>query len=187
MGDRAWHDRKYERGAAMVEFALVLPLLLMLLVGIASAGLAYNHKLSLTHAAREAGRFGATLPVTNFTNMNSWLDAVAQRAVDDAAGTLAPGTPGLIICVAYVHPDGTLATDSSTMRVDDGSPPVSYTTLAPNPLDLTEWCFADGRPTDERRVQVSVRREVDFNVVVFQTTLTLGSDAVNRFEAALGF
>ena len=43
-------------GAALVEFALVLPLLLMLLLGMVGAGLAWNQQLQLTHATREAAR-----------------------------------------------------------------------------------------------------------------------------------
>jgi len=31
-----------------------------------SAGVAYNLKITLTHAAREAARYAATLPVSNF-------------------------------------------------------------------------------------------------------------------------
>lgn len=165
-----------DRGAALVEMALVLPLLLMLLLGIVSAGIAYNHQLSLTHAAREGGRFAATLPVKNFTTMGGWLDAVAQRTLDDAVGTLAPGTPGLFVCVAFVHPDGTAALDSTASRIDDEG-----TVTYPNAP-----CFTDGRPSDERRVQVVVGRDVDFNAIVFQTTIALDSEAVNRFEAGFG-
>ena len=45
-----------QRGAAMVEMALVLPILVMLLLGIFEFGRAYNAKITLTHAAREAVR-----------------------------------------------------------------------------------------------------------------------------------
>ena len=161
-------------GAALVEMALVLPLLLMLLVGIVSAGIAYNHQLSLAHSAREAGRYGATLPVSNFGTMSEWLDAVAVRAVDSAVGTLGPGTAGFFTCVAFVHPDGTTALDSTFRRVDNGSGSPTYEAGV---------CFADGRPNDERRVQVRVARDVNFNAVVFSRTVNLDSDAVNRVEA----
>ena len=169
-----------ERGAALVEFALLLPLLLMLLLGIVSVGVAYNHQISLTHAAREAGRFAATLPVSNFNTaadpLQAWLDAVAAQVVENATGSLDAATPGLVVCVAYIHPNGTLAADSTTSRVDTGGT-VTYPT-AP--------CFSDARPDTERRVQVHVAREAEFNVVAFSRTLTLQSDAVGRFEAALG-
>lgn len=163
--------REREHGAALVEMALVLPLLLMLLLGIVSAGLAYNHQLALTHAAREAGRFGATLPVDG---MATWLQSVEQRAFTDATGSLDAGTPGRYTCVAYVHPNGSGA-DDSTARIENGVVTTGAT------------CFNDNRPADERRVQVVVRRSADLNALVFQTTLTLDAQAVNRFEAALGF
>lgn len=169
-----------QRGAALVEFAVLLPLLLMLLLGIVSVGIAYNHQISLTHAAREAGRFAATLPVSNFNTeadpLEAWLDAVAAQTVENATGSLDASTPGLVVCVAYVHPNGTLATDVTASRVDTAGT-VTYPS-AP--------CFSDGRPDGERRVQVHVERDAEFNVVAFSRTVTLQSDAVSRFEAALG-
>ena len=46
-----------ERGAAAVEFALVLPLLLVLLLGIIDFGLYFYNDLQLTHVARDAARY----------------------------------------------------------------------------------------------------------------------------------
>ncbi len=174
MGNKWFGD---ERGASLVELAFALPLLIMLLVGMVSAGIAYNHQLALTHAAREGGRYAATLPVTNFGSMNNWLDEVATQVAGDATGTLSSGVPGRYICVAYVHPNGTLSTDSTKSRVEDSSG-VSYPSTP---------CFADGRPGDERRIQVEVGRDTDFNVVFFSATVNLDSEAVNRFEAGVGF
>jgi Flp pilus assembly protein TadG len=45
-----------ERGAAAVEFAIILPILLTLVMGIMEFGRAYNAQLSLTNAAREGVR-----------------------------------------------------------------------------------------------------------------------------------
>ena len=74
-----------DRGASLVEFALVLPLILMLVLGLVTAGIAYNEKITLTHSAREAARFGATFPVSNAASLEAWLAAVEARAVADAA------------------------------------------------------------------------------------------------------
>ena len=52
----ACHGSKRDRGAVMVEFALVLPLLVMLLVGIIQFGLAYSAQVSISGAAREGAR-----------------------------------------------------------------------------------------------------------------------------------
>src|SRR5687768_14343436 len=43
-------------GAAAVEFALILPLLILLVFGIVEFGRAYNAKVTLTHAVREGAR-----------------------------------------------------------------------------------------------------------------------------------
>lgn len=45
-----------DRGAAMVELALILPILLLLLVGIIEFGLVYNAQVSIQGAAREGAR-----------------------------------------------------------------------------------------------------------------------------------
>jgi hypothetical protein len=45
-----------EDGTALLEFALVLPVLLLLVLGIIDLSRAYNAKQTLTHASREAVR-----------------------------------------------------------------------------------------------------------------------------------
>jgi Flp pilus assembly protein TadG len=50
-----------QRGAAAVEFALVLPMLLALLLGVVEMGLALYDKAVLTHASREGARAGIVL------------------------------------------------------------------------------------------------------------------------------
>jgi len=51
------HFRKSENGQAMVEFALVLPILLMLVCGIIDFGYVMYSQLSLSNDAREAARY----------------------------------------------------------------------------------------------------------------------------------
>lgn len=48
-----------EKGAAAVEFALLLPVLVMIVFGIFEFGIAYNNYIALTHAARESVRLAA--------------------------------------------------------------------------------------------------------------------------------
>jgi Flp pilus assembly protein TadG len=48
-----------QRGQTMAELALVLPVLLVLLLGIAQFGVTFNNYVTLTDAARAASRKGA--------------------------------------------------------------------------------------------------------------------------------
>ena len=53
---RAATDKRREKGAAAVELAILLPVLVTLLVGTLELGRAYNASITVTHAAREAVR-----------------------------------------------------------------------------------------------------------------------------------
>jgi Flp pilus assembly protein TadG len=63
-----------ERGAVAVEFALLAPILIMLLLGIMEFGRAYNTQMVLTNAAREGAR------VMAIENNQSAAIAAASRA-----------------------------------------------------------------------------------------------------------
>lgn len=49
------------RGQGMLEFALALPILLLLLLGLLEFGIAFDHHLTLQYATREGARTGAAL------------------------------------------------------------------------------------------------------------------------------
>src|SRR5688500_20397351 len=48
-----------ERGVALTEFALILPLLMLLLIGMLDFGKAYNYWIDQTHLANEGARWAA--------------------------------------------------------------------------------------------------------------------------------
>lgn len=50
---------KKEKGQGLVEFALILPFLLVLVVGIVEMGVILNRQITVVNAAREGARFGA--------------------------------------------------------------------------------------------------------------------------------
>ncbi len=50
-----------ERGAVMVEMAIVVPIFVLLLFGMLEFGLAFKDKLAMTHAVTRASRDAAVL------------------------------------------------------------------------------------------------------------------------------
>src|SRR4029079_1660321 len=69
-----------ERGAALVEFALVVPLLMLMMCATIDFGLAVYTLNNLTAAAREGGRYGAVIDQSTW-NLSS--GTTAQGLVRD--------------------------------------------------------------------------------------------------------
>lgn len=155
-----------DKGAALVEAAFITPLLLMLLLGTVTAAIAYSQHTSLQTAAREASRFGATLPAPD---VNVWLNQVMGVAKNAAIGDLASDVPGQKICVAYVHPSTGQTRSLTQTGGVTGGPSSSV-------------CFDDGRPADEARVQVLAERSTTIQAVLFSRTVTLSTRSAARFE-----
>ena len=127
-------DGRRERGAVIVEFALVMPLLVMLLLGIVSAGLAYNRKIDLTHATREGARYGATVSPFQIWQSGSWAENVRNLVVARSGGELSSAD----VCVALVV--NTSATSTSVYS-GAGKPASHFTTNADG-----STCYAESSP-----------------------------------------
>jgi len=91
-----------ERGAALVEFALALPLLLVVIAGIVDFGFTFQRYEIITNAAREGARM-ASLPGYDQTSVDNRVRAyvaaglgvnpsVLAGAMPSGAVTLTPGT-----------------------------------------------------------------------------------------------
>ncbi len=74
-------DLREDRGAAAVEFALIMPILFLLVFGIFEFGRAYNAQVSLTGAAREGAR---VMAIRNDSTCNT-SPAGAKYVVTQAA------------------------------------------------------------------------------------------------------
>lgn len=66
--------RRRGRGQALVELALVFPILAMLVFGIISLGIGVFYQQQLTNAAREGARFASIHSATAARPTVSWLD-----------------------------------------------------------------------------------------------------------------
>jgi hypothetical protein len=172
---KAEHDERAngERGAVLVEFALVFPILVMLLFGLLSGGMAWNQNLALSQGVRVGARYGATLPTTGYTSMDDYLDVVATRVIDNADGNLSATTSGRMVCVAYVHPTGTDdAHDKTRSRT------VTGTTVTRS----GNACFADSQGNDDKRIQAVAERTTTFETGFWSRSITLHQQIVFRYE-----
>ena len=110
---RVAHPQK-QSGAAVIEFALILPILLALLVGGIDASLALYDKAVITNASREGARAGivARNPPLSDAQIREVVDRYAQSAlVTLGAHSQAPtvliqktsfnGDPALQVSVSY--------------------------------------------------------------------------------------
>lgn len=159
-------------GAALVEFALILPLLVMLLLGLFSGGLAYNQKLDLTHATREGSRYGATIPTTQvWSDGGTWQSNIRQYVVERAPDSITPGQ----VCVALVQGPTPSVVGGRTTK-SDGTP-----CLSDDPYPSFNATNDTGR-----RVQVQVQRPGTIELGVLPpVNFTISSRAVTKSETNL--
>ena len=83
-----------EHGAAAVELAIVLPILIVLVFGIFQFSLAYNRQQGLHAAAREGARL-ASLPDTTSAEITQRVDDALEGVFDDPADSDINVDPGL--------------------------------------------------------------------------------------------
>ena len=146
----------FDSGAGLVEFALILPLLMALILGIFTGGLAYNRKISITNAVREGARFGATLACPSscstltYPNAAAWETKVRQRIVDTSGGELQLADT----CAWIGSATGTSA------------------------CGLSDPAGAAGSMV----IKVSASKGATLEVVFFKHTVTLTSRSVARYE-----
>lgn len=101
-----WRDgRRDERGQAMVEFAIVVPLLLIMIIAIFEFGRAWEVYHAVTDAARLGARSAVVAdPVTTQDSIYAIVDrALARAAIDPNAATVSlngwrtgTGTPATV-------------------------------------------------------------------------------------------
>jgi Flp pilus assembly protein TadG len=93
-------DGAPDRGAAAVEFALLLPVLLLLVFGLIDMGRALNAQITLTQAAREGAR----------------LAALSEANVVSRTQAAAVGLSGVTVTVTAC-PSGDAGTSDATVQV----------------------------------------------------------------------
>jgi Flp pilus assembly protein TadG len=156
--------RRFARGQSIVEFALVAPVFLLLVIAIADFGRLYTSAVAVEAAAREAADYGSfhatyweTAPVDNRSVIVALME---KRACTAAAGSHLEG---------YTEPVGTI--DHATCT----NPSFSYS-LEPDVPSCSD-------PLASPCI-VHVRMDYDFSMILgispLPATLHLGRDS--RFQ-----
>jgi Flp pilus assembly protein TadG len=155
-----------EQGSNAVEFALVLPMLLILVLGMLWGGLAFNTQLSLTQAAREGARFGATLA---YPADGDWLGQVEERVLTSIQGQVGSSASSWV-CIRAFDENGNLLGSRAAGPGDASDPACAGATIAD--------AKTDGLP----RVEVLVAHPARFEWVFGGGMLRLRADALARHE-----
>jgi len=176
-----------ERGAVLVEFALILPVFMMLVLGTFTGGTAYYRRSSIASASREGARYatlhpGSTLCDGTVPNC-SWLYDVATVTEASAQGELGPSSTGRVICVGYLPTPGSAAYSLTWTTSDDvadaptslGAAPSSGTTMSVCGTTMTT-------SATDRQVVVVAQRSATLDAL-WTMNLTLKSASFGRAEA----
>lgn len=117
-----------ERGAAAVEMALVMPLLVVLVFGMIDFSRVLNAELQLSQAAREGARLAA-IGTPMYT-----ADQAQSRAVQAAPDPAFGGDAAVTASVGRMCAPTSSATDTSSVTVDFTYRPVFW----PGTFDLSQ-------------------------------------------------
>ncbi len=125
--------RRSDDGASAVEFALVLPILLVLVFGIISFGTLFAQQLALNNGVRQ----GARLAVVEGSTANQTCAAVVAAVRGSTGPTIAMDTSKINVNVARSSstPCGTSDNPSSTTKVCASS--INSTTNAQQSIVVT--------------------------------------------------
>lgn len=121
-----------QRGQAIVEFAFVLPFILLLIVAVADFGIAYQRSVQMANAVREGARYGSVFPLRVDATANPDPENMKYRVKREASGfTLGDADIQVFYEVANVNPptsyDAT-ASGSATYAVTGNAVRVQATT-----------------------------------------------------------
>lgn len=163
--------RRGEDGAAAVEFALVLPILVIVVLGIVTGGLSYSNAIGVQNAVREGARFGATGDVSQLSWTSDVIARVRGTQFDD--GTTAADS-STSVCVQLFKAPATVTKWECSIGQDGGpplTPPASATAEPAVPTNLTAG-------TCVVRVLAARRFEINGGLTSWDGTLVRGATAM---------
>jgi Flp pilus assembly protein TadG len=120
---RRRHDRT-ERGQGLVEFAMLVPVFMLLLLGLLEFGFVFDHTMTVSYATREGARSGAAFAQGNASipcaNIDQNIIAAVQRVLT-APGSLVDRLNVASITIYKAQADGTPVANASNVWTNDGA------------------------------------------------------------------
>lgn len=197
--------RTDERGAGMVEMALVFPILVMLVLGVFEFGMAWRSSLTVSNALRSAARSGANSGEDRMADHNVIAAAVSAMAKADGAtitklvifksNTANGAVPSQCLTASALAAGGVSSGGAAAgvrCNVYDGA---DLATLEPSDFSGTPdcddfavdkvWCptsrnAAQAAGADYLGIYIEVRQ--DFQTGFFGSGITIKDTAIMRLE-----
>lgn len=77
-----------QRGQSLVEFSMIVPVFMLILLGLVELGFAFDHVLTISYASREGARTGAALAdgskLADCTTVDDYVIAAVERVLESA-------------------------------------------------------------------------------------------------------
>jgi Flp pilus assembly protein TadG len=156
-------------GSSLVEFAIAIPLLVVLVVGIFDFGGAFNTKQELNNAMREGARFAATQPTNDLdatplppsvAAVRTVVDSYMKIArINDCALDVAAGT-GTGLTWTFTTTSAGGCSGTLTLTIIRGAPTCNFQATGygtPNPITVNVPCS---------QVKISYPYQWHFNNVI---------------------
>jgi hypothetical protein len=158
------------RGQGVVEFAIILPVFLMLLLGVLEFGFAFDHHLTLEYATREGARTGAALanggnppgcgagqsPDRSFVDVE--IVAAVERVLTSPGSPIAVDQVGQITIYRADGNGDRIGSDANVWTYTPGSGPTAggtrldFSPAVPGAGDTVGWRACSRDNTWDRRV-----------------------------------
>jgi Flp pilus assembly protein TadG len=156
-------NKRNTRGQSLIEFALVIPLLFLLVVNVVNFGALFYAWITVSHAARSAAQLLITGPAYAGYGATEGLQAVAtpaqiQAVLTNCSATDSDGNPRPAgdLCSLPNRSSITVAVCTNNMASGTATPQAPETCLPPND-PVTGATFADPEPATSVVATVEVR------------------------------
>jgi Flp pilus assembly protein TadG len=133
-----------ERGATLVEAALVLPIMIMLMISLLELGMAFRDLLTVSYTAREAARVGS------LAGNDPEADCDIVQSVVTAFGPTEVTGVDILIFKASESTGNPEVGKTNTWRLSTG-----------DPTDCGDWTVLEQWPSTTRQVNVNDTLELD--------------------------